>query len=161
MNFTEIVTSDIFEMVMRIMNLFGIIVAVIFFIKTKIVFEVKQRKNEKQNQIIATNKENQKEKEEELKPMAIGLCDKCGIEVPVREFVFVDDFDLCEKCAEIVTKNKEELMKAENEFIIAKEKLERARSRYNPLYNSNKITEEEPEEEKNENELTQENLFGG
>ncbi len=65
---------------------------------------VKKTKNKAEDAVIKINKEVQKKKEEELKDMAVFLCDKCGAQTQVADAKTYKEFDVCPSCLEKLSK---------------------------------------------------------
>lgn len=63
---------------------------------------------------LAINKENQKEKEEELKAMAKFLCDKCGKETEVKDAKQWRGYDVCPTCEMTLKGRDTEIKQLEN-----------------------------------------------
>lgn len=65
---------------------------------------IKETKNKAADSVMKINKEVQKKKEEELKDMAVFLCDKCGAQTQVADAKTYKEFDVCPSCLEKLSK---------------------------------------------------------
>lgn len=114
------------------------IIAGIIFIITKIRKHIKQKKAEKISNALDENKETQKKKEEDLKGMAVFLCDKCSKQTEVKNGKHISvngkEYDVCESCASELSVLTQAVETAAAEYASASEKLREAREALNKKF---------------------------
>lgn len=101
--------SEWLDLGLRIANTVAIVITWLFLLITQVRKKIKQAHGKNTEKVMKINKENQKEKEKELEPMAVFLCDKCGAQVKVSEAKQYEKFDVCAACYDKLNRKDGEL----------------------------------------------------
>lgn len=101
--------SEWLDLGLRIANTVAIVITWLFLLITQVRKKIKQAHGKNTEKVMKINKENQKEKEKELEPMAVFLCDKCGAQVKVSEAKQYENFDVCAACYDKLNRKDGEL----------------------------------------------------
>lgn len=123
--------SEWLDLGLRIANTVAIVITWLFLLITQVRKKIKQAHGKNTEKVMKINKENQKEKEKELEPMAVFLCDKCGAQVKVSEAKQYEHFDVCAACYDKLNRKDGELKQldaqiAEYERVLAELKQRKA-----------------------------------
>lgn len=123
--------EKIVDIVFKIVSVLSWLAAILILFKNKVRKTAAEKAAEKEDKKILKNKENQLEKEEELKDMAQFLCDRCGAPVAVSEGKAIAckkgsewvNMDVCAECYEYLKKRNAEIARIRAEYDAALEQV--------------------------------------
>ena len=136
--------EEILNVGFKIVYVIGWLISLIILFCARARLKRIEKGTKKTEAEMIENKENQTEKEKELKTMGKFLCDRCGRETEVRDARVYKQFDLCATCADEITAAENEYKRAEATAQEAERRAQEARDkieRFNYVLNKVSATD--------------------
>lgn len=90
--------DNIIDIIFKVIYCFGWLISLLILLCARATLKRIEKKTKKTDYTMSKNKENQTEREKELKSMGKFLCDACGKETEVRKAKQLRQYDICPDC---------------------------------------------------------------